>query len=384
MAEPGRRVRSFVRVVGGMLLGIGLSAIYLLPAMATQQYVLFAQMKSGFYYFANQFLLYGPRLDDARLSDYLDYLGIIASLMLFVTIAAWKLGRETQQAEARRESTFWLLAAGLAFFMQLYPSKPLWDWLTVLQEVQFPGRFNTVLTLAMVVPVAFWIRAKEMSSVGREPAMWAIVALLVVLNSMPVLKRYPQYGLWSATPTLDGLISGVNEVRSKVRGSGSAEMDHDAALLEAARISRYNYFLPRWSNPELFAETQESVREMEHLASRRDHAYLADGEGSVMVKRWQPPHIDLSVTAGTGMQVGLLQFYYPGWVARLDGGTTRLEVEPSRPDGLLKVEVPPGTHSIVIEREPLPEERAGQLISGAALLLLGAIVARRPRWVVTA
>ena len=123
MAEPGDRLGPFVRVAGGMLLGMGLSAIFLLPAMTTQQYVLFGQMESGFYYFANQFLFYGPRLDDASLNEYLRYLGMIASLMLFVSFAAWQLGRATQQAEERRESDILDADGGDGFFHAALPEQ---------------------------------------------------------------------------------------------------------------------------------------------------------------------------------------------------------------------------------------------------------------------
>lgn len=380
MAEPGDRIGPLVRVVGGMLLGIGLSAIYLLPAMATQEYVRFGQMESGFYYFANHFLFYGPRLDDAGLNEYLSYLGIIASLMLFVSLAAWQLGRATQQADERRESNFWILTAAMAFFMQLYLSKPLWEAVAILQDVQFPGRFNTVFTLAMAALVVLWTGSKDMSFGSTNTAMWIIVALFVLLGSVPVLKTYPQYRLWSIAPTLDSLIAGVSEMRANTKAEAPSEYDRDAVLLEAAKISRYNFFLPQWSNPGLFAETHEAVQAMEHLAAQRDHAYLIKGEGSVQVQRWEPPHIELAVTAKSPVRLELLQLYYPGWVARLDDGSTRLEVGPSSPDGLLEVKVPPGTHRILIDRESLPEERAGQVISGVSLAgLAGFVLWRRLR-----
>jgi hypothetical protein len=367
-------------VAGGMLLGMGLSAIFLLPAMTTQQYVLFGQMESGLYYFANQFLFYGPRLDDASLNDYLRYLGMIASLMLFVSFAAWQLGRATQQAEERRESNFWMLTAAMAFFMQLYLSKPLWEAVAILQGVQFPGRFNTVFTLAMAVLVGLWMGSKDMSFGGSNPAMWIIVTLLVLLGSVPVLKTYPQYRLWSTAPTLESLIAGVNEMRANTKGETSAEYDRDAVLLEATKISRYNFFQPCWSNPDFFADTHEAVRALMHVTAKSDKVFLVEGVGFVNVLRWQPPTIELAVKAETALQMGLLQLYYPGWVARLYDGSKRLEVRPSRPDGLLEVKVPPGTHRVLIDRESLPEERAGQMISGASLAgLAGFVLWRRLR-----
>jgi hypothetical protein len=140
--------------------------------------------------------------------------------------------------------------------------------------------------------------------------------------------------------------------------------------LEAAKISRYNSFLPRWGASELFADTPEAVQTTKNLTTQPDKAYVVEGKGSVLVKDWRPPHIELAVNAETALQVGLLQLYYPGWVARLDGVSTRLEVRPSSQDGLLEVKVPSETHRISIKREFLPEERAGQVISGVSLAVL--------------
>ena len=49
--------------LGGMLLGMGLSAVFLFPAMTTQQHGLFDMMKSGHFDFANHFLFYAPSRD---------------------------------------------------------------------------------------------------------------------------------------------------------------------------------------------------------------------------------------------------------------------------------------------------------------------------------
>ncbi|MBI5907257.1 MAG: hypothetical protein HY853_01530 [Burkholderiales bacterium] len=367
-ARPDERRGAFIRVAGGMLLGIGLAAIYLAPALLTQQHVRFGELKSRFYDYAYHFLFFGPRLDNPSLNQYLAYLGAIASVMLLVSFVAWRSGRATQPAEARREATFWMGVAGVCFFMQLVLSKPVWEAVAILQTVQFPGRFNTVFTLAMALLTALWIDSKKLP--GDRAALWIIVGLLVLLHSLPVLKGYPRYETWSASPSLVGLISSAHRAMEHSKPGADPELERASVLLEAARISRYNFFLPTWSNPELFADTAEAVRALEKLASRPDKAWRVAGTGSVLVTHWQAPRIELLADAQTPMKIEVLQLYYPGWVARLDEGATRLEASPSRPQGVLAVQVPPGAHRVRIEREFLPEERAGQLISGASLVLL--------------
>jgi hypothetical protein len=151
-----------------------------------------------------------------------------------------------------------------------------------------------------------------------------------------------------------------------------------AMQLNAAKSSDYQDFFPRW--------VPRGQLERSHLMAVPQAQFSAGSSvsqrlGNVQVIRWQPPHIELAVKTDIAARIKLHQYYYPGWVARLDGGTTRLEVRPSRPDGLLEVQVPPGTHRVRIEREALLEERAGQILSGVSLAMLAGSVLwrRRPR-----
>jgi len=368
MAEPGDRVISFVRVAGGMLLGMGLSAVFLVPAMTTQHYVLFEIMESGHFDFAKHFLFYAAGRGEGR-NDFLHALGVVVGAMMLVAGGVWLLGRKLQQGSARREATFWVVVALLAFFMMLYPSKPVWDRVAIIQMVQFPWRFGTVLTLAMVALATLWVDTLRNQQIAAQPAQALILTLILLYQAMPTFKDYLLIQHWTTEPTLAHLME-------EIGGTDATA----GALLGAAEISRYNSFLPRWSNLSLFVDTPEGVRAMEDVAATPDKAFLVEGEGGVRIRRWQPPYIELTVQAKTAAEVGILQLYYPGWVAIMDNAGARLEVGPLRPDGLVMVKVPPGRHRILIKREPLPEERAGQLISGVSLaVLLGVALWPRSR-----
>jgi hypothetical protein len=80
--------------------------------------------------------------------------------------------------------------------------------------------------------------------------------------------------------------------------------------------------------------------------------------------------LDLRVNASVPSQVVVSQFYYPGWVAQLQDEHVELRVEASKPHGLVTINVPAGSHNIVLRRESIPQERAGRAISAIALLSL--------------
>ncbi|MDO8347223.1 MAG: hypothetical protein Q7S85_04945 [Rugosibacter sp.] len=369
LARPDERRGAFIRVAGGMLLGIGLAAIYLAPAMATRQFVRFDIMESGHFHFAHHFLFYAPGRDDG-VRDFMYSLGVTVGAMVLVAAGVWSLGRKIWSGNVRREAGFWLGIACLAFFMMIYPSKPVWEAVAILQAVQFPWRLAAILTLAMTLLVTLWIDVALPKRFLAHPASALILGMLLLYQAIPTLKEYAQVGMWSMTPRLAGLTAVINKMEANAGAEGGAGYGQAAVFLGAARLSRYNSFLPTWSNPELFADTAESVRALEKLASRPDKAWPVAGKGRVLVTHWQPPRIELLADAQTPMKIEVLQLYYPGWVARLEGVAARPEVAPSRPDGLLELQIPAGKHRVVIERESLDQERAGRMISILSMLVL--------------
>jgi len=57
----------------------------------------------------------------------------------------------------------------------------------------------------------------------------------------------------------------------------------------------------------------------------------------------------------------------PGWTARSDGG--ELVLRPSAPEGLIEIELPPGTHEIEITLEALWPEKVGNRLGLASASL---------------
>jgi hypothetical protein len=98
-------------------------------------------------------------------------------------------------------------------------------------------------------------------------------------------------------------------------------------------------------------------------------ATVTVGQGSLSVQRWKPREIDLQVQAKTDVWLTIDQFYYPGWTARIEDGTRLLSVQPSGSEGLLRVSVPRGNHSVRMTLDAGVEERTGQIVSTISALL---------------
>jgi hypothetical protein len=360
MAEPGDRSGPFVRVAGGMLLGIGLSAIYLVPAMTTQQYVQFDIMKSGHFDVANNFLFSGAYIN-AVMETVSHRAGLITLASAALVLLAMLVGGLRKNCGFARERLFWGAVGALAVFMMLPPSEPVWRLIPSLQFVQFPWRINTVLTVACSVLVALAVGTVLHRESKFQAALLLGATLGLLLPSILALGNHLVLAREMNPPSLDRLVERLG-----------ADYPDLAMRLIAAKHSSSEYLLPRW----LPRDQKESSRLMDVsiTAPPRGAVHFTQGPAQIHITRWQPPHIELAVTTGVETRINLRQYFYPGWVARLDGSPTRLQARPSRPDGLLQIQVPPGTHRVLIAREDLPEERAGQVISGISLALFVFIV----------
>jgi hypothetical protein len=400
----GRRAAAVLRVCGAMALGAGLSAIYLLPALTMQPAAAFADMHAENYFErwitferANAHDLHGQLLWGALTS---------AALVLCAALLARKrrtpaaegdastgeisltAGHDTRRAAAhrrdelprlegvepppgddvprperdapsvadgvrRREMIFWIVVAALSIFMTTFASDPVWRLLPVLQKVQFPWRFQLVLCLAVAVAAAVGVGSlrRGFAGVNRRALVFAalLVASWLYFWAGAARRTYPD--LPRPNRPGEAMLRWLDRSRDApeyrpARAVSNAEHDIEALLKNFCGDLR-----------------------------REPRACVSGGNGTVTVTRAAPRSLDLRVESANGLTFRVTQFHFPGWSARLDGRPHQLQV--SRPDGLLLVAVPAGTHTINLTLEPTTPERLGLLTSAASALLLLLLPARK-------
>ena len=76
----------------------------------------------------------------------------------------------------------------------------------------------------------------------------------------------------------------------------------------------------------------------------------------------------------------LLQFWFPGWPASVDG--TPVETAPSGPQAIVSSDLPAGDHVVEFSYRRLPQRRIGAIVSivfaaiGACVVVSGSLAAR--------
>lgn len=343
-ADAGRRLRALSKAAGAMALGVGLAAVYLTPALTTQGNIKIAEMRIGFFHYGNWFLFASPKL----------WGGVTGKLSaMVVTVAGIACGAfaltRMGASERGKEGAFWLAAAGLSIFMMTPLSALIWKALPPLQALQFPYRFNTLLTAATAALCALALSALKGV---RDFKVAGVLAICSVLAAAWVAAT--AWAAWSAFPL-------TNPARYET-SSVIKELDFGRDAPE---------YQPAWAS----AGTIE--REFERFTrepggENRSAVRVVEGSASVTAARWRPGMISLQTDAAGGAQLVVRQFYYPGWTARADdmpGDESRLDVRPSVPDGLLSLRVPSGRHTVSLRLEPTLPERAGRVLSVIAVLI---------------
>jgi len=343
LAEQGKRVTTLTLIGVAMVLGAGLSAIFLFPAMTTQDLVPLGNMLTTTHeFFKSVFLFYGPFAESEGTKEFWRQMAQAMVLTVAIPCCAWLASRTLQNRRTRSEATFWALTAALTVFMTHPLSEPVWRIIPKHGFIQFPWRILTITTLATSALLAI-----ALSSLKKPYTYRQIIPMMLV-----------------AALSAGQLISGLKIINLK-----------PVAELEMLGIVKIGFitpeYRPRWVPDELYNE--KSLIEL----GRQDKAALMNGAGTAQVLEWNHGHIRVETHADREAVLQIGQFYYPGWMATLDEQQDPLSVQPAQANGLLTVKIPAGDHQISLQRTALKEDVIGRIISLVSLVILVALVFRR-------
>lgn len=360
------RVLLGAKVAAGMVLGVGLSAAFLFPALLLQSYVQFPVMENGRFYFGNNFLFFGPRFSQ-EVDEILKYLGSLMASSILVMIGVYALGRRVRTVHQEHLASFWVLVGMAAFFMMLPFSKAIWELLPFLQKVQFPSRFGTVLTVALAASLTLWLGAVGRLLSYANTALLVIISLIGISVAIPIFNEYLTYPGWSRTPSLGWLYKQMEARQLPTR-----------FMIKAVEDNGYTFFLPNEVAPGLSWDLAKSFDTLRSLTSGPEVKVVSENSApsQLRISHVTPRHLVLMVRNEAPVSLQIRQFYFPGWAATIRGGGMELKVQPTNPSGLIKVDVPAGNHYIDLVLTTGWAERVGLLVSLFSLIVFMAALSR--------
>jgi 6-pyruvoyl-tetrahydropterin synthase-like protein len=347
LAAQGEKLKSALRVAGGMFLGTGLSCFYLAPALAHARY--FPASKLYPWSFVKDNLIALGTLLHAGGFVHAISLTVLAMIALGVLCSVIVFAQGSK--DSRAKALFWLAVCVIPVFLMFRLSFPVWQKCSLLfAAIQFPWRLNIVLCLAVLSMVTVFL-----SELPRLPR-WS-QALSLVLLVVLIVPWFMAYGdIWR---------------RYRMEAAHPIE-----AVPLVPHVDDHDGWFFAWSPAGI--DVAKALQ-----ASIEPQVRFLTGEGTANVLLWKPRRIEFQTNSSTGGWVMIRQFYYPAWRAALVSPYKvspfqTLDIKAAMPEGLLELQVPPGRQQIQLEIPIGRAERIGCWISVLfAFLCVG--VAWRPR-----
>ncbi len=325
--------RTGLWVLAATALGIGLTAFYLVPALAYSPEVRMpiAEMLPKAFMFGT--------LDGTRLE--------LFERIMFVAYAVLLAGLAGVAFRTGCRSSFFGVCgvlALLAFALMGIWARPLWLMLPITWTVQFTSRLFLLLDLFASGLIGVCVASLARRYDARVVATAMGGATLCVAACAAVVAVH----------------AGVFDINA---GLWSKRL---------AYAADYGLFRPKTVQAPLPADGLPLYNggQFDTLPPLPPRVQAVDGEARIEVTEWRPRHIGLELTATGAGSARIGQLYVPGWRAiDADSGLSR-PVSPSPGEGLVTISYPAGTRHIELTLAARPPEPAGVFISLACLVLL--------------
>ncbi len=340
-------------------LAAALVAFFWLPALLESGAVKLDVIGPGHFDFREHFLSLAELLAPSRRIDwgatgprYRHNLGLAQWVLAIPALIAVIKGINTPRMDGAGRHLAFFLAAGLGLsFLMTRPSTFVWERIPVMPYLQFPWRLLGPANL-MVAICAAGSMALLPEGLWRR---WAVTGgfVFVILTALPLLYPPPWPADFGGTTPADIL-----------------EWEKDSQALGTTSTGD---FLPVTVEviPPPMDTLVRSYRD-DGPIDKVNRATLPEGAGVTVVEH-KPNYDRFRVVTPTRFVLRLYTFYFPGWRAYVNG--ERVDIEIARPEGFITLDIPEGTHDVLVRFEATEPRMLGGVVSAVALIALGVILA---------
>ena len=333
------------RGANGLMLGLGLTGFYLLPAAYEERWVNIGQALASGLQPAQNFLY--TKIADPEHNQFNWIASSMAVLLIAMAGAAAIVAyRNAPREEFAAEKRLWqalLLLSAAAVILMLRSSWILWEFLPNLRFVQFPWRWMGILA----VPYAFFSAAAVRR--WRPGWVWAVVVTITAVCSAAFLV----HKAWWDTDDIPVLQEAI------ARGQGFDGTD------EYDPVRDDHTDLPATAPPVQILP--------------REGAEKTAPNAKIRIERWTAEEKELTVISPQPLRIRVRLLDYPAWRIQVNGRP----VSPESPESTAQIIVPApaGTDRVTIKFAATADRRLGTGVSLAGLLALAAcLLPRRAKY----
>ena len=352
-----------IPAVSGFLLGLGLSALFSLPAVTESRFVRVDQWYGGRYAWGGDFVeffqLFSPQwgfgVSVPGPNDEVSFqLGAVPVVLSLLAIISRYQQRRTSPSCQGRDRTaarlilFFALVTVVAIFLTLEISSPVWQVLPLARLAQFPWR----LLALTVVSMAFLCGAILHRTESRRMSLstFLLVALLL-LSSLPYIR-----------------VASMAEEEVSLAGLMRFQQSSDEMTGSTAWVRK----IPSWS-PMADYHIAGVL-----LTSKINYTDLYRQVGRIHARTLEL-HGDSELVEYSADRPALLTFntfYYPGWRAYLLDAETHATIRELPLSlrgelGLITVRIPAGVGRVLLRFEDTPIRKLGTTLTLGSLALVG-------------
>lgn len=337
-----RSWQPLTRGAAGLLLGLGITAGYLLPAAYEQRWVNIAQALSTGLLPAENFLY--TQILDAEHTLFNWIASTIAVLMIALAgFAALVARRRNGGLDQGIEETVWrvlLVLSAVATLLMLHISSPLWMVLPKLRFVQFPWRWLALLA----VPLAIYLGVAMTR--GRLRWLWVAITFSLLASTAAGLVK----SAWWDTEDIPVLREAI------ANGQGFDGTDEYDPLGDD--------------------HTNIPTKSPEVQVLDTDTMQGPNKKPTLRVERWKPEAKEITVSAPQPFYLGVRLLNYPSWRVELNGAA--ISPRGGEDYNMMVVPVPAGESRVVVRFVRTWDRTLGGGLTLISLLVALWLARRRP------
>lgn len=364
-------IKALIAPAVGGLAGLGLSALFWLPAFTERQFVRVDQWFDGRYAYRGHFVeltqffspAWGFGVSVPGPDDAISF-QIGAALVVFAVLGVLFTWRAA--GRLRGEIAYFAAGALATAFVASTWAPPLWETPLLgglLQTAQFPWRWLVITALCMSVLAALIGHYTIVAARGRLSLPLLAAATVIIVASYPYLRV-------EISAPVEGPVSLAGLMRFQ---QSSDEMTGSTAWVKE---------IPTWSPmADYYISQDQAGAPVKQVDTKLDYTifdYETFGASSVAHSTISE-EVFYANRRSSPQTIVFNHFYYPGWNAYLLDGEhgARVAPLPITPEttgtlGRMTVQVPPGEGYLLLVYEDTPLRTLGGVIS---LVTLGALLA---------
>ncbi len=320
-----------------VLLGVGLTSFYLLPALYYRQDIQglnrtfyaehFVTLKQLIYSkWGYTFSVFGTENDGMSFQiGIAQWLVILGSVLAVVYNACRKKLHLTALAL--------LLAFITSVFLMMDPSSRIWEWLVKWAVIDIPWRFLAVTTFTASALGGFIIYQ-------LKPRLLKLIVVICLVT----ISLYTN--------------------RNHLRVNERLDFGKDWFTNYIGTSNSYDEYKP--------VHTSQTLLKREKLPP----VEIIKGEAQIDILKDQPDKLLLQATNIKPVEISVNTVYFPGWEVQVDG--TKLEIQKILSDGVPKIDLNPGKHTVKLTYQQTQVMQLANIVSLiSSAILVGILITHK-------